>query len=77
MILQRAEEGSNKYSTANINWDPLETFTSGQVLEIDIVMNAFHWVRIVVREPRALILCAHLYVCWIFPPFLVVVTTTT
>ncbi|CAN0394644.1 unnamed protein product, partial [Ectocarpus sp. 12 AP-2014] len=40
---QNADEGTNVYSTANINWDPLDSFTSGQVLEMDIVMNAYHW----------------------------------
>lgn len=37
-----AEESSNKYSTANINWEPLETYKTGQVLELNIVMNAYH-----------------------------------
>ncbi|CAN0252453.1 unnamed protein product, partial [Ectocarpus fasciculatus] len=40
---QNADESSNVYSTPNINWDPIDSFTSGQVLEMDIVMNAYHW----------------------------------
>eukprot|EP00903_Cladosiphon_okamuranus_P006097 g6007.t1 len=40
---QNAAEGSNRYSTANINWEPASSFISGQVLEMDIVMNAYHW----------------------------------
>ncbi|CAB1100464.1 unnamed protein product [Ectocarpus sp. CCAP 1310/34] len=40
---QNADEGSNVYSTANIGWDVLDSFKSGEVLEIDIIMNAYHW----------------------------------
>lgn len=41
---QNADEGSNVYSTANIGWDVLGSFKSGEVLEMDIIMNAYHWV---------------------------------
>lgn len=40
--MQNAEESSNTYSTANINWEPLGTYKTGQVLELNIVMNAYH-----------------------------------
>ncbi|CAN0101493.1 unnamed protein product [Ectocarpus sp. 6 AP-2014] len=35
--------GSNTYSTASSNWEPLTTFQSGQDLEFNVVMNAYHW----------------------------------
>ncbi|CAN0362132.1 unnamed protein product, partial [Hapterophycus canaliculatus] len=38
------EQARNVYSTPTIGWDVLETLKSGQVLEMDIVMNAYHWV---------------------------------
>lgn len=41
---QDAEEGTNYYSTANIEWPILETVQQGQVLEIKMGMNAYHWV---------------------------------
>ncbi|CAM9620047.1 unnamed protein product [Ectocarpus fasciculatus] len=40
---QNADEESNVYSTANIGWDVLGSFKSGEVLEMDIIMNAYHW----------------------------------
>lgn len=44
LYVQNADEGSNVYSTANIGWDVLGSFKSGEVLEMDIIMNAYHWV---------------------------------
>lgn len=43
---QNAEESSNIYSTPNSNWKVIDSFTSGQVLDMTIVMNAYHWVSL-------------------------------
>lgn len=43
-FIQNAPEGTNKYSTANVNWPVLDSFTSGQELTFHIKMNANHWV---------------------------------
>ncbi|CAN0370386.1 unnamed protein product, partial [Ectocarpus fasciculatus] len=40
---QTKPSGSNTYSTASSNWEPLATYRSGQELEFVIVMNAHHW----------------------------------
>ncbi|CAM9764793.1 unnamed protein product [Ectocarpus sp. 12 AP-2014] len=40
---QTKPSGSNTYSTASSNWEPLAMYRSGQVLEFVIVMNAHHW----------------------------------
>lgn len=55
-FFQNAPEGTNKYSTANVNWPTIDSFKSGQVLEMDIVMNAYHWVRILSRRTESGIL---------------------
>ena len=39
MVVQDAGEGVNVYSTPNINWEPLDSFESGQVLEMNVVVN--------------------------------------
>jgi len=38
---QTDDEGSNVYSTPNINWEPQETYKSGDVIEINTVVNAY------------------------------------
>lgn len=38
---QTDDEGSNVYSTANIYWEPQATFKSGDVIEINTVVNAY------------------------------------
>lgn len=30
------------YSTANSNWEVLGSFESGQVIEMDLIINAYH-----------------------------------
>lgn len=59
-FVQNAAEGTNVYSTPNSNWEVLESFKGGQVLEMDIVMNAYHWVSF--------------YACHIFYGVLVVIS---
>eukprot|EP00904_Undaria_pinnatifida_P004815 jgi/Undpi1/1463/HiC_scaffold_11.g04854.m2 len=39
---QNAGEGSNTYSTPNREWEVLGSFQSGQVLEMDLIMNTNH-----------------------------------
>ena len=41
---QHSEEGSNTYSTPNREWEVLGSFQSGQVLEMDLIMNTNHMV---------------------------------
>lgn len=41
---QNAAEGTNVYSTPNSNWPVIDSFKGGQVIEIDTIMNAYHWV---------------------------------
>ena len=38
------KEGENTYSTPNRNWKVLQTYKTGQVIEIETVMTAHHWV---------------------------------
>lgn len=38
-------KSGNKYSTPNSEWEILDTFVSGQEIEIDAVMVYYHWVR--------------------------------
>ena len=40
--VQNSEEGSNTYSTPNREWEVLGSFQSGQVLEMDLIMNTNH-----------------------------------
>lgn len=44
VLPQFAEPGSNIYSTAAIDWNPLGTYTGGDEIEMIVVMNANHWV---------------------------------
>ncbi|CAM9825507.1 unnamed protein product [Pylaiella littoralis] len=39
---QHKSAGSNRYRTASSEWDLVGSYQSGQVLEMDIVMNTFH-----------------------------------
>ncbi len=42
---QFESEGMNKYSTASSDWGVLGSYRSGEVIEMNVVMNAYHWVR--------------------------------
>lgn len=42
---QGFSEGTNIYSTPNGEWEVIDTFESGQVIEMDIVIVYYHWVR--------------------------------
>ncbi len=33
------------YSTPNSEWEVVDSFESGQVIEIDVVIVYWHWVR--------------------------------
>ncbi|CAM9570586.1 unnamed protein product, partial [Ascophyllum nodosum] len=40
---QRTEEGWNRYSTPNSIWPIQKTFEKGSVMEMTVMMNAYHW----------------------------------
>lgn len=42
--LQREEEDSNVYSTPNKDWPIGNTYTEGESISIEVVVNAYHWV---------------------------------
>ncbi|CAM9628030.1 unnamed protein product, partial [Hapterophycus canaliculatus] len=37
------DEDEIKYSTPNSEWEPLNTFVSGEVIEMDVVVVYYHW----------------------------------
>lgn len=64
---QNADEGSNVYSTPTVDWDVLESYEGGQVIEMDVVMNAYHWVRTGTPPCVALVHCMSLEVQLLIP----------
>ncbi len=48
---QGFEDVEMPYSTPNSEWNVIDTFVSGQVIEIDVVIVYYHWVRRSVRRP--------------------------
>lgn len=45
LTLQGRNDDNMPYSSPNIEWQPLETFQSGQEIEINVGMVYYHWVR--------------------------------
>lgn len=45
MVVPRSQgRTGNKYGTPNSEWEVLDTFVSGQEIEIDAVVVFYHWV---------------------------------
>ena len=42
--MQRTPEAERPYSSPNSEWPILETYARGQVIDIKVIISAYHWV---------------------------------